>query len=684
MKKGEGFTCIKDYDKNHKCVETWISTKRTEWKKIKDHYLEKKHEKGDRDMKSLVRNFLEEFEDRPEFKKAIKPCKGLTKFESFCGLNGDESSEKKGGKNSDIIDCMIKKLEEKATSCQEQHSGSEQCTTPPSNLEDDEEDLLLDEEENTVEAPKFCPEPEKEDVKEEDECKATGTPSKDEKTKGEEGAPAPPEPPAAEPERTEEAKPPESVEPAPGPPPSPPPPLPPLKTALVTSTLAWSVGIGFAAFTYFFLKQVHKQLFQSLQMLLHKLLRILLNKYIPYTSGKYRGKRYIYLEGDSGTDSGYTDHYSDITSSSESEYEELDINDIYVPRAPKYKTLIEVVLEPSGNNTTASGNNTPTSGKNTPSDTQNDIQNDGIPSSKITDNEWNTLKHDFISQYLQSEQPNGVPNDYKSEDIPFNTQPNTLYFDKPQEKPFITSIHDRNLLSGEEISYNVNMSTNSMDDIPINSHNNVYSGIDLINDSLNNNNVDIYDELLKRKENELFGTEHHPKRTTTNHFATPTRDDPIHNQLELFHKWLDRHRDMCEKLKNDNERLAKLKEEWENETHSGNTHPSDSNKTLNTDVSIQIHMDNPKTKNEITNMDTNPDKSTMDTILDDLEKYNEPYYYDFYEDDIYYDVNDDDKASVDHNKMDNNNSDVPTNVQIEMNVINNQELLQNEYPISHM
>ncbi|KOB63633.1 hypothetical protein PFHG_05385, partial [Plasmodium falciparum HB3] len=108
------------------------------------------------------------------------------------------------------------------------------------------------------------------------------------------------------------------------------------------------------------------------------------NRYIPYTSGKYRGKRYIYLEGDSGTDSGYTDHYSDITSSSESEYEELDINDIYVPGSPKYKTLIEVVLEPSGNNTTASGKNTTASGNNTTasgnnttaSDTQNDIQND--------------------------------------------------------------------------------------------------------------------------------------------------------------------------------------------------------------------------------------------------------------------------------------------------------------------
>ncbi|ETW50353.1 hypothetical protein PFMALIP_01608, partial [Plasmodium falciparum MaliPS096_E11] len=156
-------------------------------------------------------------------------------------------------------------------------------------------------------------------------------------------------------------------------------------------------------------------------------------------------------------------------------------------------------------------------------------------------------------------------------DIPLNTQPNTLYIDKPDEKPFITSIHDRNLYSGEENNYNVNMSTNSMNDIPINRDNNVYSGIDLINDSLNSNNVDIYDEVLKRKENELFGT-NHVKQTSIHSVAKPTRDDPIHNQLNLFHTWLDRHRNMCEKLKNDNERLAKLKEEWENETHSGNKH----------------------------------------------------------------------------------------------------------------
>ncbi|EWC74229.1 hypothetical protein C923_05095 [Plasmodium falciparum UGT5.1] len=320
------------------------------------------------------------------------------------------------------------------------------------------------------------------------------------------------------------------------------------------------------------------------------------NRYIPYKSGPYKGKTYIYMEGDSDEDKyAFMSDTTDVTSS-ESEYEELDINDIYVPGSPKYKTLIEVVLEPSGNNTTASG-------KNTPSDTQNDIQNDGIPSNKITDNEWNTLKHDFISNMLQN-QPNDVPNDYKSGNSSTNTNITTTSHHNVEEKPFIMSIHDRNLLSGEEYSYNVNMSTNSMDDIPINRDNNdVYSGIDLINDTLSgNHNVDIYDELLKRKENELFGT-NHPKHTTINRVAKPARDDPIHNQLELFHKWLDRHRDMCEKLKNDNERLAKLKEQWENETHSGNTHPSDSNKTLNTDVSIQIDMNNPKTTNEFTYVD---------------------------------------------------------------------------------
>ncbi|ETW33203.1 hypothetical protein PFTANZ_06077, partial [Plasmodium falciparum Tanzania (2000708)] len=391
------------------------------------------------------------------------------------------------------------------------------------------------------------------------------------------------------------------------------------------------------------------------------------NRYIPYASGKYRGKRYIYIEGDSGTDSGYTDHYSDITSSSESEYEELDINDIYVPHAPKYKTLIEVVLEPSKR------------------DTQNDIPSDNTSTNKLADNEWNTLKDDFISSMLQNTQED-VPQPDVSKELPLNTHPAPSHNNLDQ-KHFIMSIHDRNLYTGEEYSYN--MSNNSVDSSysgtkdPISDKNGPYSGIDLINDSLSGD-YDIYDELLKRKENELFGTNHHPKRTNTYSVAKNTNSDPIMNQLDLFHQWLDRHRDMCEKWNNKEELLDKLKEEWNKDNNSGipsgdkipSGTPSDNNKrsdnhVLNTDASIQIDMDNPKTKNEFKNIDTSPNKSSMDTIVDDLEKYNEPYYYDFYEDDIYYDANNDkayvDHINMDHNKMYNNNSDVPTKVQIEMN-----------------
>ncbi|SOV80634.1 erythrocyte membrane protein 1, PfEMP1, putative [Plasmodium reichenowi] len=405
----------------------------------------------------------------------------------------------------------------------------------------------------------------------------------------------------------------------PPPPPTPPPPLPPTQAdepfdpTILQTTIPFGIALALTSIAFFFMKKKSKS---SIDML--RVLEIpqndygiptlkSSNRYIPYASGKYRGKRYIYIEGDSGTDSGYTDHYSDITSSSESEYEELDINDIYPYKSHKYKTLIEVVLEPSKR------------------DTQNDMPSDNTSTNKLTDNEWNQLKHDFISNMLQNE-PNGIPNDYTSGNSPTNTNNTTMSHDnvdnnthptpshnKLDKKPFIMSIHDRNLLSGEQ--YNYDMNTNPMDDIPISSKNDVYSGTDLINDALSGDH-DIYDEILKRKENELFGTEHHPKRTTTNHFAKQTHNDPIVNQINLFHKWLDRHRDMCEKWdkKNKVDILNQLKEKWENETHSDDTLPS-SNKTLNTDVSIQIHMDKPNQVENINLVDSNtPNPNLVENI----------------------------------------------------------------------
>ncbi|ETW46170.1 hypothetical protein PFMALIP_05765, partial [Plasmodium falciparum MaliPS096_E11] len=203
------------------------------------------------------------------------------------------------------------------------------------------------------------------------------------------------------------------VEPPPLPPipPLPPPADQPFDPTILQTTIPFGVALALGSIAFLFLKKKTQSPVDLLRVLdIHKgeygmPTKLSTNRYIPYRSDRYKGKTYIYMEGDSDEDKyAFMSDTTDVTSS-ESEYEELDINDIYVPHAPKYKTLIEVVLEPSGNNTTASGNNTP-------SDTQNDIQNDGIPSSKFSDNEWNTLKDEFISQYIQSEQPKDVPNDY--------------------------------------------------------------------------------------------------------------------------------------------------------------------------------------------------------------------------------------------------------------------------------
>ncbi|EUT88805.1 hypothetical protein PFAG_01650 [Plasmodium falciparum Santa Lucia] len=719
--------CINACQKKCECVSKWIEQKKEEWKKIKNHY-KTQNENGDNNMKSLVTDILSGLYPQTDVNKAIKPCGTLTAFETSCGLNGTESSKKKDG-NEDAIDCMINRLTEKITSCLSSTSAENKAQPcEESSPEPDDEPF---EEENTVEAPKICPEQAPPKQEEEDACKAAAEePAAD-------STPAGPSPSSDNFKPTEEeaGKKPTSEEPVIKPEEEAPAPAParePFDSTILQTTIPFGVALALGSIAFFFMKKKTKSsvgnLFQILQIPKGDYDIPTLkssNRYIPYVSDRYKGKTYIYMEGDTSGDEGKYAFMSDTTdvTSSESEYEELDINDIYVPGSPKYKTLIEVVLEPSKRDTQNDIHN------DIPSDIPSDIPNSDTPP-PITDDEWNKLKKDFISNMLQNAQ-NTEPNILR-DNVDNNTHPTTSHHNV-EEKPFIMSIHDRNLFSGEEYNYdmfnsgnnpiNISDSTNSMDSLTSNNHgpyndkNDLYSGIDLINDALSGNHIDIYDEMLKRKENELFGTQHHPKNITSNRVVTQTSsDDPLHNQLNLFHQWLDRHRDMCEKWKNNHERLPKLKELWENETHSGdiNSGIPSGNHVLNTDVSIQIDMNNPKPKNEFKNMDTTPNKSTMDTMLDDLEKYNEPYYYDFYKDDIYYDVNDDDKTSMDNNNnlvdknnpVDSNNStynhrnpadinknfvdknnqnqhpiEKPTKIQIEMNS-NNREVVEQQYPIA--
>ncbi|SOV15267.1 erythrocyte membrane protein 1, PfEMP1, putative [Plasmodium sp. gorilla clade G2] len=288
------------------------------------------------------------------------------------------------------------------------------------------------------------------------------------------------------------------------------------------------------------------------------------NRYIPYS--RYKGKTYIYVEGEETDDYVRDMSSSDITSSSESEYEEIDINDIYGYKSPKYKTLIEVVLKPTKSGETSNSGD--------------------IPINKLTDEEWNELKQDFISQYLQN-----IPKDLPNKNIiDYNMymEPNIIP-DNMEEKPFITSIQDRKLYSDDnEIIYNINWNIPKNITTNTATYNSLYSGIDLINDSLNNDqHIDIYDELLKRKENELFGT-NHTKKTNTNSFAKKTNSDPVLNQLDLFDKWLDRHRDMCNEWNNKEEMLHKLKDVWNKENNQHIMNISSTHNDINDEETYNV------------------------------------------------------------------------------------------------
>ncbi|EWC75172.1 hypothetical protein C923_04154 [Plasmodium falciparum UGT5.1] len=274
MEKGEEPKCIKE------CVEKWISTKKDEWTKIKKIYLQQYENKAQPDYP--VKTILEEFKDRPEFKNAIKPCGDLNAFKKSCGLNGDESSEKnkEGTKeDNDLVLCLIDRLDTKIKKCETHHSGDtgKNCVDTPTPLFDDYEEENEEENEKKVGHPTFCKiEEETKKVVEKETCDAPPAEEEkkeEEKEKGNEQeeaisgpAASKPEPAAGTdveqtpvqdqaPEDTKEERP---VKPAQPQPPSQQPrhalEHPAVIPSLVTSTLAWSVGIGFAAFTYFYLK----------------------------------------------------------------------------------------------------------------------------------------------------------------------------------------------------------------------------------------------------------------------------------------------------------------------------------------------------------------------------------------------------------------------------------------------
>ncbi|ETW19000.1 hypothetical protein PFFVO_02019 [Plasmodium falciparum Vietnam Oak-Knoll (FVO)] len=287
--------CIDDCKKNCECVETWINLKNIEWENIKKRY-QKHYKFDDTEMKSFVTGFLEKLQPESEVNKAIEPC-DLTHFKKSCGLNGDKPSQKKDGKENDLVLCLIDRLEDKIKECKRNHAqnGGQSCTqttpqTPHPEPDEEEEYENEDKNDRKVGHPQICDEvlktqqqeAEPEGKCEEDDKNVDG--EKDEKSESEEGkdtstssgggqdgSPTLPGPEAAEKPAQDSAKPKASDEQTP----VPKPPVPEKKKnpnrrriqprhaldhpavipSLATSTLMWTVGIGFAALTYWWLKK---------------------------------------------------------------------------------------------------------------------------------------------------------------------------------------------------------------------------------------------------------------------------------------------------------------------------------------------------------------------------------------------------------------------------------------------
>ncbi|ETW45985.1 hypothetical protein PFMALIP_05950, partial [Plasmodium falciparum MaliPS096_E11] len=262
-------TCDGDSKNDCACVKEWVEQKSTQWGKIQEHFNNPEQEYGEgNDIKSKVKMFLVTLIPRIAAANDKRKFDELTDFlkayECKCVDNA-------GNSEKDVVECLLEKLKDKIGECKKNHaptSGSDCNTAPTSDTPpDDEEDLLLQEtEEKPEEAkknmiPKICGE-------------MPTQPAEPEASAGPAPAPAPAPAGPEEPEQDLENK--EALPTKPeGPPPKVPeakkkekkqrsprgvkPPKnvfdhPLLKTALMSSTIMWSIGIGFAAFTYFFLK----------------------------------------------------------------------------------------------------------------------------------------------------------------------------------------------------------------------------------------------------------------------------------------------------------------------------------------------------------------------------------------------------------------------------------------------
>ncbi|EUR74121.1 hypothetical protein PFBG_01722 [Plasmodium falciparum 7G8] len=248
--KKEGKTCSEEPKNDCACVGKWVQQKGKEWESIKDHFKIQNNERG-YDIKYKVKTFLETLIPRIALTNDKKHFKNLDAFlRSYackCAAKLENTQE------NDLVLCLLEDLDTKIKTCEDQNSvekTEKECQEYPP-LPDEEYE---NEEENDkkVEPPTFCEIKDTPEPADEDACKAAPketAPSSEENQpetpviKPEEEAPAPEK---SQPKEDKKVSPPSNVFNNPA-----------VIPALMSSTIMWSIGIGFAAFTYFYLKVLY-------------------------------------------------------------------------------------------------------------------------------------------------------------------------------------------------------------------------------------------------------------------------------------------------------------------------------------------------------------------------------------------------------------------------------------------
>ncbi|ETW50442.1 hypothetical protein PFMALIP_01458 [Plasmodium falciparum MaliPS096_E11] len=267
-KNGKESICINKCKNKCVCAEKWVDEKLKEWEKVKKRFFDQYHINDSQVYE--VKSFLSKNIFSSGVQNILDEVKDSETLQKSAGCTNSASTKEQKCEKKDVITILIDRFKEKITSCKNQpddgtHSNCDDSLEPLDPETPDEQPEEDPDTSTTSVVPHICeqfvaPEPQPPAPPAQDRT------SEDASTEEKEEVPASPAP-------SEEVKPPEEVVPEKKGPPAPPkkPSTPRRRPREITrsilpemvsiSAFPLSVGIAFAALSYFLLKVIYKYIY---------------------------------------------------------------------------------------------------------------------------------------------------------------------------------------------------------------------------------------------------------------------------------------------------------------------------------------------------------------------------------------------------------------------------------------